>query len=109
MRLLRYNCGVTKSVTDRVTAVSYTQLPPVRARSVSFGLLPPLLWENSPICRSSCGAHLRDVYKRQGVGYDSVDVKKATELGIPVVITPGANNRSVAEHAVAMMFALRCV
>ena len=29
-------------------------------------------------------------------------LKKATELGIPVVITPGANNRSVAEHAVAM-------
>ena len=44
------------------------------------------------------------MYKRQG--YDSVDVKKATELGIPVVITPGANNRSVAEHAVAMIFAL---
>lgn len=43
---------------------------------------------------------------RTGVGYDSVDVKKATELGIPVVITPGANNRSVAEHAVAMIFAL---
>lgn len=46
------------------------------------------------------------VIGRTGVGYDSVDVKKATELGIPVVITPGANNRSVAEHAVAMMFAL---
>ena len=38
------------------------------------------------------------VIGRTGVGYDSVDVKKATELGIPVVITPGANNRSVAEH-----------
>ena len=46
------------------------------------------------------------VIGRTGVGYDTVDVKKATELGIPVVITPGANNRSVAEHAVAMMFAL---
>ncbi len=46
------------------------------------------------------------VIGRTGVGFDSVDVKKATELGIPVVITPGANNRSVAEHAVAMMFAL---
>lgn len=43
------------------------------------------------------------VIGRTGVGYDSVDVKKATELGIPVVITPGANNRSVAEHAVAMI------
>lgn len=46
------------------------------------------------------------VIGRTGVGYDSVDVAKATELGIPVVITPGANNRSVAEHAVGMMFAL---
>ena len=46
------------------------------------------------------------VIGRTGVGYDTVDVKKATELGIPVVITPGANNRSVAEHTVAMMFAL---
>lgn len=46
------------------------------------------------------------VIGRTGVGYDSVDVKKATERGIPVVITPGTNNRSVAEHAVAMMFAL---
>lgn len=46
------------------------------------------------------------VIGRTGVGYDSVDVKAATERGIPVVITPGANNRSVAEHAVGMMFAI---
>lgn len=61
---------------------------------------------------AKCDAHAIEnspklkVIGRTGVGYDSVDVKKATELGIPVVITPGANNRSVAEHAVAMMFAL---
>lgn len=46
------------------------------------------------------------VIGRTGIGYDSVDVEAATELGIPVVITPGANNRSVAEHAVALMLAL---
>lgn len=46
------------------------------------------------------------VIGRTGVGYDTVDVEAATKLGIPVVITPGANNRSVAEHAVAFMFAL---
>ena len=46
------------------------------------------------------------VIGRTGVGYDTVDVKTAAAHGIPVVITPGANNRSVAEHAVAMMFAL---
>jgi len=42
---------------------------------------------------------------RPGVGVDDVDVEAATELGIPVVIAPGANTRSVAEHAFALMFA----
>lgn len=46
------------------------------------------------------------VIGRTGVGYDSVDVEAATKAGIPIVITPGANNRSVAEHAVAMMFSI---
>lgn len=46
------------------------------------------------------------VIGRTGVGVDSVDVEAATARGIPVVITPGANTRSVAEHAVALMFAL---
>ena len=36
------------------------------------------------------------VIGKTGVGYDAIDVKKAAEKGIPVVITPGANNRSVA-------------
>ena len=46
------------------------------------------------------------VIGRTGIGYDSVDVEAATELGIPVVITPGANNRSVAEHVITLMLAL---
>ena len=45
------------------------------------------------------------VIGRPGVGVDDVDVEAATELGIPVVIAPGANTRSVAEHAMAMMSA----
>lgn len=46
------------------------------------------------------------VIGKPGVGYDAIDVKKATELGIPVVLAPGANTRSVAEHTIAMMFSL---
>lgn len=46
------------------------------------------------------------VIGRTGVGYDMVDVEAATRRGIPVVLTPGANNRSVAEHTVALLFAL---
>lgn len=46
------------------------------------------------------------VIGRTGVGYDSVDVEAATRAGIPVVITPGANNHAVAEHVLTMMLAL---
>jgi D-3-phosphoglycerate dehydrogenase len=45
------------------------------------------------------------VIGRPGVGLDKIDVAAATERGIPFVIAPGANTRSVAEHALAMMFA----
>ncbi|MDR2078504.1 MAG: hydroxyacid dehydrogenase [Treponema sp.] len=46
------------------------------------------------------------VIGKAGVGYETVDIAAATEAGIPVVITPGANNRSVAEHTLAMMLAI---
>ena len=43
------------------------------------------------------------VISRYGVGYDKVDVAAATEKGIQVTITPGANGDSVADLAVALM------
>lgn len=46
------------------------------------------------------------VIARHGVGFDTVDVQAATERGIPVVVTPGANARSVAEHTLAIILAL---
>ena len=49
-----------------------------------------------------CGARLR-VIGRHGVGYDQVDIPAATERGIQVVYTPGANTQGVAEHVFAMM------
>lgn len=45
------------------------------------------------------------VIGRPGVGYDSIDVAAATAAGIPIVLTPGTNSRSVAEHTLAMMLA----
>ena len=48
------------------------------------------------------GQNLR-VIGRHGVGYDQVDVPAATERGILVVYTPGANTQGVAEHVFAMM------
>lgn len=46
------------------------------------------------------------VIGRSGIGYDSIDVATATERGIPVVIAPHCNADSVAEHTLALMFAL---
>ena len=51
------------------------------------------------------GKHLR-VIGRSGVGCDNVDLKAATARGIPVVYTPGASSRAVAEGALAMLLAL---
>jgi phosphoglycerate dehydrogenase-like enzyme len=52
-----------------------------------------------------CAARLR-VVGRHGVGYDQIDVEAATERGIQVLYTPGANTQSVCEHVIAMMIAL---
>ncbi|MCJ7632423.1 hydroxyacid dehydrogenase, partial [Candidatus Bathyarchaeota archaeon] len=41
-----------------------------------------------------------------GVGLDSIDIEAATRKGIPVIYTPGLNAEAVAEHAIALMFAL---
>lgn len=46
------------------------------------------------------------VVARQGVGYDSIDVAAATELGIAVTITPGTLEASVAEQTLALMLAV---
>ncbi|UOA32849.1 Hydroxypyruvate reductase [Sulfitobacter sp. DSM 110093] len=43
---------------------------------------------------------------RTGVGYDKVDIACATARGIPVVNTPGAGSRAVAEAAMTFMLTL---
>jgi D-3-phosphoglycerate dehydrogenase len=46
------------------------------------------------------------VIGRTGAGYDNVDVQAATARGIPLIHTPGANARAVAEGTVAFILAL---
>ncbi|WP_030743792.1 hydroxyacid dehydrogenase, partial [Streptomyces sp. NRRL F-5135] len=47
------------------------------------------------------------IVARHGVGVDTVDIDTARELGITVTTTPTANSRSVAEHAMALLLAVR--
>lgn len=47
------------------------------------------------------------VISRHGVGIDNLDLEAATELGIDVVVAAKANFHSVAEQALALLFAVR--
>jgi D-3-phosphoglycerate dehydrogenase len=49
-----------------------------------------------------CDRNLK-VVGRHGVGFDQIDIEAATERGIQVLYTPGANTESVCEHVFAMM------
>jgi D-3-phosphoglycerate dehydrogenase / 2-oxoglutarate reductase len=46
------------------------------------------------------------VIGRSGIGVDNLDLTAASKRGIPVVVTPGAGARAVAEGALALMLAL---
>ena len=51
-------------------------------------------------------APLLRVIGRTGAGYDNVDIAAATARGIPVLYTPGANARAVAEAGMSLLLAL---
>ncbi len=46
------------------------------------------------------------VIGRAGIGVDNIDVEAATKRGIVVMNTPGGNNVTTAEHAIAMLLSL---
>jgi D-3-phosphoglycerate dehydrogenase len=46
------------------------------------------------------------VISKYGIGVDKIDVKSATEFGIPVLFTPGVNHTTVAEHNFMLLLAL---
>ncbi|RME71195.1 MAG: 3-phosphoglycerate dehydrogenase [Verrucomicrobia bacterium] len=47
------------------------------------------------------------IISKYGIGVDKIDVAAATELGIPVLFTPGVNHTTVAEHAFLLLLALQ--
>ena len=57
------------------------------------------------LARAKAAGKLKLVCK-QGVGYDTIDIVAAKELGIPVSRTPGVNSDAVAELALALTLAV---
>jgi len=45
------------------------------------------------------------VISKYGIGLDRIDLKAATDLGVPVLFTPGVNHTTVAEHTFALLLA----
>jgi phosphoglycerate dehydrogenase-like enzyme len=66
-----------------------------------------IVWHNTPVTRAGI-ARLKNcrVIIRNGVGFDSVDVNAAKELGIPVCNVPDYGTEEVADHAIALTLAL---
>ena len=46
------------------------------------------------------------VISKYGIGVDKIDLAAATELGLPVLFTPGVNHTTVAEHTFLLLLAL---
>jgi D-3-phosphoglycerate dehydrogenase len=46
------------------------------------------------------------VLSKYGLGVDKIDVAACTEMGLPVLFTPGVNHTTVAEHAFLLLLAL---
>ena len=46
------------------------------------------------------------VLSKYGIGVDKIDVAACTEMGIPLLFTPGVNHTTVAEHAFLLLLAL---
>jgi len=46
------------------------------------------------------------IISKYGIGVDKIDVRSATEFGIPVLFTPGVNHTTVAEHTFLLLLAL---
>jgi len=89
--------ATVKVIPDKVNDVFLSEMQ--TATALVVGLLPipgQLLAKSSRLI----------IVARHGVGYDSVDVKAATELGIVVTNTPGVNSDAVADFTYGLILAV---
>ncbi len=67
-----------------------------------------LVWNEMPIDAGLLGqARNCRIVSRAGVGFDHIDLEAAAAAGIPVCNTPDYGTAEVADHAIALMLALK--
>ena len=99
MELLRKTCGVENTE----PYMSPSELAAKLRHNETDGLLVRMGKITEEVIKAS--VHLK-VIAKHGTGVDNIDVEAATELKIPVLVTPFANYESVAEHVLGLMLAL---
>jgi phosphoglycerate dehydrogenase-like enzyme len=90
-----------KDVSDAARALGQAEL--IAALDGAWGVIAGGLELYSREVLERC-PELR-VIARFGVGYDGVDVAAATDHGVAVLITPGANAEAVADYTLGLMLA----
>lgn len=105
--------GMDKEVFDKLQSVSEFEVHP-KSKVTQDELTTLLPKINGLVIRSattvtpellSQAPNLKYVI-RAGEGTDNIDKKKCQEVGVKVSNTPGANNNSAAEHAIALMMSV---
>jgi D-3-phosphoglycerate dehydrogenase / 2-oxoglutarate reductase len=92
---------------DDIEAISYDGNMPTPAFHALLAGADGVALSLTPFGQAELDAAPRiRVVARHGVGYDAVDVPALTRRGIPLMVTGTANSPSVAEQALAFMFAL---
>lgn len=92
---------------DEIEVTFNTKLTPEELKTV-LGEYDALIVRSATKVREevlSAAGKLK-VIGRAGAGVDNIDVKKATDMGIVVMNTPGGNTVSTAEHAFSLMLSL---
>jgi D-3-phosphoglycerate dehydrogenase / 2-oxoglutarate reductase len=94
LRARGYEIKMGSGITAEAIAADVVDCDAILARTAPF---PAKVFE--------AGKKLK-VISRHGVGYDNIDVAKATELGIWVTFAPESNANTVAEHAIGCILTL---
>lgn len=89
-----YEIKMGSGITAEALAADVVDCDAILARTATF-----------PAKVLEAGKKLK-IISRHGVGYDNVDVARATELGIWVTFAPESNANTVAEHTIGCVLAL---